>query len=350
MVRFNVLTPWIDPRSGEEIERIRIDNGILALEVISLGGIIRALWTPDKHGERANIVLSCDSAADYLSQGAHLGAIAGRFANRIAHGQMQYRGQQYQLEVNHDTNCLHGGSEGFNRKNWQLGALSDGVRLTLHSPDGDMGFPGNCTVQLDYRLAANNLYVEILASVDKPCPVSLTQHSYFNLDGSSNNYDHHLQIDATRYLTMNPVSIPTAIVSIEDTVFDLRAGIRLGDKLQHLNDNPALLATQGFDHCYLHATQRGELTRFGCLSSPLSGRAMTLYTNQPSVQLYCANFLAGTGGKHGQTLKQHQAVCLEPHMLPDSPNQSGLFGEDVWLLPGQVYHQLSRYQFESNAR
>ncbi|EGM68835.1 aldose epimerase family protein [Shewanella sp. HN-41] len=344
MVHFSVLDPWTDPRGGD-IERVRIDNGILALEIISLGGIIRSLWAPDKHGERGNIVLGCDSAEDYLTQNAHLGAIAGRFANRIAHGKMHYQGQDYQLDVNQATNCLHGGSEGFNRKNWHLGPLPDGVRLTLMSPDGDMGFPGNCTVQLDYRLAANNLFVEILASVDKACPVSLTQHSYFNLDGSNTNHDHLVQIDATRYLTMDDVGVPTGIANAKGTIFDLTQGVTLGDKLH----DPVLESTRGYDHCYLMDNADGSLARVGCLSSPISGRAMTLFTNQPSVQLYCANFLEGTLGRNQQVLHQHHGVCLEPQMLPDSPNQTELFGDAVWLVPGKIYHHISRYQFDIDA-
>ena len=347
MVRFSVLEPWEDPRGGL-IERVRIDNGIIALEVLSLGGIIRALWTPDKHNERANIVLGCDSAADYLTQNAHLGAIAGRFANRIANGKLRYQDEHYQLDINSDTNCLHGGHEGFNRKQWQLGTLSDGVRLTLQSPDGDMGFPGNCTVQLDYRLAGNNLFVEILASVDKPCPVSLTQHSYFNLDGSESNHEHLMQIDATQYLTMNEVGVPTGIAPTQDSIFDLSVAGRLGDKLNH----PALANTQGYDHCYLmnddgDDSQSTELKRFGRLSSPISGRAMTLYTNQPGVQLYCANFLEGTLGKNQQVLNNHHGVCIEPQQLPDAPNQMQLFNLDAWLKPGELYHHISRYQFDT---
>ena len=344
MVRFSVLEPWTDPRGGE-IERVRIDNGTLALEVISLGGIIRSLWTPDKHGERGNIVLGCDNVEDYLTQNAHLGAITGRFANRIANGKMHYQGQNYQLDINQATNCLHGGREGFNRKVWQLGTLPDGVRLTLVSPDGDMGFPGNCTVQLDYRLAANNLYVEMLASVDKPCPVSLTQHSYFNLDGSDTNHNHFMQVDAERYLPINGVSIPTGIASVENSIFDLRQAVRLGDKLH----SAELASTHGYDHCYLMNNSEGSLARFGCLSSPVSGRAMTVFTNQPSVQLYCSNFLKGTLGRHQQVFNQHHGVCIEPQMPPDSPNQPHLYGDNVWLVPGEIYHHISRYQFDTYA-
>lgn len=341
MVRFSVLEPWTDPRGGE-IERVRIDNGILALEVISLGGIIRSLWAPDKQGERANIVLGCDNAADYLNQNAYLGAVVGRFANRIAGGKLAYKNKKYHLDINQAPNCLHGGALGFHQKNWNLGLLPDGVRLSLASPDGEMGFPGNCTVQLDYRLAGNNLFVEIFASVDKPCPVSLTQHSYFNLDGTNSNHQHRLQIDATRYLPIDAAGIPTGIADVKDSAFDLTKETKLGDRLQA----PALLATQGYDHCFLMDNPDGSLHRVGCLSSPQTGRAMTVFTNQPSVQLYCANFLAGTVGRNQQSLQQHQGICIEPQMLPDSPNQPATLGENAWLVPGKVYHHISRYQFD----
>lgn len=343
MVRFSVLEPWQDPRGGE-IERVRIDNGIIALEVLSLGGIIRSLWTPDRNGERKNIVLGCDSVEDYLAQQAHLGAIAGRYSNRIANGKTQYNGHQYQLSVNQASNCLHGGVEGFNRKLWQLGTLSDGVRLTLTSPDGDMGFPGNCTVQLDYRLVGNNLYIEMLASTDKACPISLTQHSYFNLDGnrSDTNEQHTLQVDATKYLTMNDVGVPTSIQTTAGSDVDMTKPTPMSVQ----TERPALAATKGFDHCYVLDNPGADLQRFGCLASPNSGRNMTVYTNQPGVQVYGANFLQGTVGKKQRVLSDHQAVCIEPQMLPDSPNQPDLPG-DVWITPGKLYHHITRYQFDA---
>lgn len=339
MVRFSVLEPWQDPRGGE-VERVRIDNGTIAIEVLSLGGIIRSLWVPNAKGERVNIVLGCDSVADYLEQPAYLGAIAGRYANRIANGKISHDGVEYQLSVNQASNCLHGGVEGFHRKQWQLGTTNDGVRLTLLSPDGDMGFPGNCKVQLDYRLVGSNLYVEILATTDKACPISLTQHSYFNLDAGSSNTSHDIQVDATHYLTMNDVGVPTAICPTKASDLDLANTTSMSVQ----TERPALAATNGFDHCYVMDNADGELQRFGKLSSKQSGISMTVYTNQPGVQLYGANFLQGTVGKKQQVYANHQAVCIEPQMLPDSPNQPNLPG-DAWLMAGGVYHHISRYEF-----
>ncbi|MGS0729723.1 aldose epimerase family protein, partial [Shewanella sp. 0m-11] len=215
------------------------------------------------------------------------GAVAGRYANRIANGQFSIGHNLYQLDVNQETNCLHGGSEGFHKKNWQLGPLPDGVRLSLRSPDGDMGFPGNCNVQLDYRLVGNNLYIEILANSDKPCPISLTQHSYFNLDASDSSLAHQLQIDATEYLEMNNVGVPSGICETRGSGLDLS----VPTQLQSLIGREELTATSGLDHCFLLPQSESTLQRFGRLSSAYSGRSLTLYTNQPGVQVYGANHL-----------------------------------------------------------
>ncbi|WP_144212408.1 aldose epimerase family protein [Shewanella donghaensis] len=364
MLQITTLEPWIDPRGGS-VERIRVDNGKVAIEVLSLGGIIHSLWTEDNQGKRENIVLGCDNVADYLEQQGYLGAIAGRYSNRIANGSLNYKGTQYQLDVNQATNCLHGGAEGFHLKHWHMSSLEDGVRLTLESPDGDMGFPGKCTVQLDYRLDDNNLIIEMCAKVDKACPISLTQHSYFNLEGctSLSNSEHLIQVDAKQYLTMNDVGVPTTIKTTTGSDLDLAEATKLSVQTQRSQ----LAATNGFDHCYVLTNSNIDagvgvgvgvgvgtdtstdastknMIRFGCLSSPKSGRTMTIYTNQPGVQVYGANFLDGAKGYDGRIYKPHQAVCIEPQMLPDSPNQADLPGKP-WIEPGETYRHNSRYEF-----
>jgi aldose 1-epimerase len=341
-VRFSVLEPWQDPRGGE-IERIRLDNGILTLEVLSLGGIIRSLWSPDREGNRANIVLGTDSAAAYLAQTAHLGAVAGRYSNRIANSRINWQNHSYQLDNNFHGHCLHGGHEGFSRKLWHMGTLPDGLRLTLNSPNGDMGFPGNCQVQLDYRLAGNNLYVEFVAATDAPCPISLTQHSYFNLDGSADIRQQQVQLTADKVLLPDELGIPHGTMMVANSAFDLRRPVSLGERLQH----PELAATKGYDHCYIVDNPQGTLQQVATVHSALSGRQLTLHTNQPGVQFYTANFLGGTTGRRGSILQDHQGWCLEPQMLPDSPNQPLLPG-NPWVLPGQTYHHISRYEFTTS--
>ncbi|MCL1079721.1 galactose mutarotase [Parashewanella spongiae] len=341
MNHIKVLEPWADPRGGQ-IDRVIVDNGTIAIEVLSLGGIIRNLWVPDRDGTRQNIVLGCDSIEAYLEQNAHLGAIAGRFANRIAKGKLEHEGQQYQLDINNQANCLHGGRDGFNQKQWKIGHLVDGVRLTLCSPDGEMGFPGKCSVQLDYRLVGNNLFVEIYATTTKPCPINLTQHSYFNLDGSTHIGSHSFQTDCTSYLKADHEGIPISIESTADTELDFAYQQTLSAGLQ----SESLSATKGFDHCFVMAENDEELQRFGCVSSAVSGIEMTVHTNQPGVQFYTANFLQGTVGKNQKVYQQHQAICIEPQLFPNAPNSPKLSSEG-WTLPDQTYHHLSRYQFET---
>ncbi len=341
MVRVRALESWQDPRGGE-IDRVSIDNGTIALEVLSLGGIIRNLWVPDREGERRSIVLGCDSAEDYLAQDAHLGAVAGRFANRIANGRISDRQHEYQLDVNHFTHCLHGGSEGFNRKNWQMGSLPDGVRLTLSSPDGDMGFPGTCQVQIDYRLTGNNLFIEAQATTDKACPINLTQHSYFNLDGSRQILEHELQVGCRGYLVTDEQGIPESVADVSQTVLDFSTSKMLARAVL----SEEVSGTQGLDHCYVMPRNDGrQLHRFGRLISRESGRSLTLYTNQPGVQVYTANFLQSATGRKGEAMAQYQGICLEPQLLPDSPNQPELLGNG-WTRADEVYHHISRYQFD----
>ncbi|MGB0893397.1 MAG: aldose epimerase family protein [Parashewanella sp.] len=340
MIRVKALEPWITP-DGEQVERVLVDNGVIAMEVLSLGGIIRSLWVPNKHGDRQNVVLGCDSTEQYLQQQAHLGAVAGRYANRIANGKLTRSGNVYQLDINKDGNCLHGGHQGFSYKNWQMGSLPDGVRLSLHSPDGDMGFPGNCNVQLDYRIVGANLFVEFQATVDKACPINLTQHSYFNLDGSTHIGQHSLQSDCRQVLKTDATGIPTTIISSTKGPLDFNTEKMLGLDLMAKELQP----TEGFDHCFLMPKTLDTIQRFGYLKSNQSGIKMTLHTNQSGVQLYTANFLQGTVGKGNQTLQQHQGVCIEPQCLPDAPNQTELLG-NVWLEAGEVYHHISRYQFD----
>lgn len=338
MVRSTVLAPWQDPRGGE-VERVRIDNGIIALEVLSLGGIIRKLWVPDRHGNRTNVVLGCDSVADYLAQRAHIGCVAGRYANRIKDGHLNYHGQQYQLDTNLDGNCLHGGSHGFDRHNWDIGLLPDGLRLSLFSADGDMGFPGNCVVQLDYRLVNNNLFVEFTASSDKACPISLTQHSYFNLEQSDSIMEHWLQVWSDTLLIPDERKLPIGRQSLTDGDFALQLPQKIGKILA----KPSF-AHDGLDHCYLLEQDSLGLHKAAQLLSAESGRRLTLHTNQPALQVYTGNYIAGTIGRKGVPMLAHQGMCLEPQMAPDAPNQPQL--GDPWLEPGQLYHHISRYEFD----
>ncbi|KFZ38964.1 aldose epimerase [Shewanella mangrovi] len=336
MLRCTVLDPWQDPRGGQ-VERVRVDNGTLAIEVLSLGAIIRCLWVPDRHGDRANIVLGCDSVADYLAQQAWLGSVAGRYSNRIKHGQITHKGHTYQLDTNLDGHCLHGGSEGFHRRHWDIGMLPDGLRLSLLSEDGDMGFPGNCVVQLDYRLVGHNLFVEFTASSDKACPVSLTQHSYFNLDKSESINEHWLQVSATELLKPDADKLPLDVMSVANSPFDLRTPQKLQRLLSQHED--------GLDHCYVLNSAQAGLQKAAQLIAPSSGRRLTLHTNQPGLQVYTGNYIGGTIGRKHQQLKTHQAMCLEPQMLPDAPNQPQL--GDPWIEAGKLYHHISRYEFDT---
>lgn len=309
----------------------------LRLRGLDFGATLSSLSLP-VGGERRELLLGCTDA-DYPAQQVWLGAMAGRFANRIGGATLERDGQCWSLDANQPPHCLHGGADGVHRRTWQIDAQeASRVRLSLLSLDGDQGFPGNLKLELEYRLEQRDLVVECWASTDAPTPVSLTSHAYFNLDGGGDVRDHHLTLKADRFLTTDASGLPLAPQAVEGP-FDLRGGRRLGDEwLSH----PQQRQAKGYDHAFLLKPPPSEWA-----ARVVSGDrqlAMEVHTNQPSLQLYTGNWLAKTPGRGGQPHQDYDGLCLEAQQLPDSPNRPEL--GDPWLLPGQRYHHLTRYRFE----
>lgn len=308
----------------------------LRLAVLPFGATLCSLQVPVGNGRR-EVLLGC-APADYPRQQGWLGAVAGRFANRIGGAYLAYGGEAWWLDANQAPHCLHGGRDGFHRRPWQrLAQEADRLRLGLLSPDGDQGFPGRLEVQLEYRLEGWELVVEFRAQCDKPTPVSLTSHAYFNLDGGGDVRDHRLLLRADHYLPSRPDGIPLAPAPVQG-VFDLRRGRRLGrDWLSH----PQQAQAGGYDHCFLnHGEGQDWLAR---LESSDGRLAMEVITNQPSLQLYSGNGLGGTPDRNGGHYADHAGLCLEAQQVPDSPNRPEL--GNPWLLPGDSYHHLTHYRF-----
>lgn len=308
----------------------------LRLGVIPFGATLCSLQVP-VGGERREVLLGC-APADYPRQGVWLGAVAGRFANRIGHARLMRDGKIWRLDANQAPHCLHGGSHGFHRRPWQrLEQAGNRLRLGLLSPDGDQGFPGNLMVTLEYRLEGRELVVEFRARSDRPTPVSLTSHAYFNLDGGGDVRDHRLLLRAERYLPTTPDGLPLTPAPVEGP-FDLRQGRRLGrDWLSH----PQQAQAGGYDHCFLnHGDDQDWLARMESSDGRL---AMEVGTNQPGLQLYTGNGLGGAPDRNGGHYADHAGLCLEAQQIPDSPNRPEL--GDPWLQPGDSYHHLTRYRF-----
>ncbi|XP_048392007.1 aldose 1-epimerase isoform X3 [Stegostoma tigrinum] len=324
---------------GRLVHRFTLRSDSVRLSVLSLGGIITSLETRDRQGELADIVLGFDHLQGYINKHPYFGAVVGRVANRIAEGKFSIDGKEYQLPINNGPNSLHGGLKGFDKMLWTSEILSNGVRLSMTSADGEEGYPGELKVWVTYSLDGAVLAINYKAQTTKTTPVNLTNHSYFNLAGHGfpNIYDHEVSIEAENYLPVDKTSIPTGeITSVENTNFDLRNLVVLGDQI-------ANKLAGGFDHnfCLNFSKQRSPCAR---VYHRPSGRLLEIETTQPGVQFYTANFLDGSlKGKGGATYPKHSAFCLETQNWPDAVNKANF--PDALLRPGEEYDHTTWFKF-----
>ncbi|HHQ6553673.1 TPA: galactose-1-epimerase [Serratia fonticola] len=301
---------------------------------------------PLKSGEQRELLLGCQTPQDYLHQGAYLGATVGRYANRIAHASLNIDGKPHPLIANQGEHQLHGGPNGFHARRWQIMKQDEQqVIFQLHSPDGDQGFPGNLDVTLTYRLTADHrLEIEYQAQTDRACPVNLTNHAYFNLDGAGHDArQQRLQLFADRYLPVDGDGIPSAdLTAVAGTGMDFRQPKTLQQDLLRDRDQQRV---KGYDHAYLlHDTCHGLASPAAHLWSADGKVAMTVFTTAPALQLYSGNYLGGTPARDGGSYQNYAGVALESEFLPDSPNHPEWPQPDCWLQPGQRYQSATHYQ------
>ena len=309
-------------------------------KILTWGAVIRDLVMPTADGPQST-TLGLNSLEDYVAHSPHFGAVAGRFANRIANGRFVLDGVEYALDRKPgEKHMLHGGAKAFGQRPWKLGA-HDGssVSLTLESPDGEAGFPGALTATCVYRmLEPATLRVELSAVTDKATVVNLTQHAYFNLDGSPDILDHEVTLFADFYTPADAELIPTGeIRSVAATPYDFRVA------------RPVRNATGAtYDTNFVAALPVGEdgLAPVAILRSPRNGMTMAFHSSEPGVQLYDAATLdCPVPGLHGAHYGAHAGLCLEPQAFPDSPNRRHF--TDCVLRPGSQYRHVSEYRFTS---
>ena len=330
--------------SGDAIDLYSITNSAgHSIQLTNYGAIIVSINVPDKTGQLANVTLGFDKLDGYLQRHPYFGATVGRFCNRIAKGTFAIDGQQYKLAINNGPNHLHGGNVGFDMLVWKAEEVSSekqaGIRFTLLSPDGQEGYPGNLNVTAEYLWdESSTLTAKFSATSDKPTPVNLTNHAYFNLGGSKSGviYDHQLQLHCDKYLAVDNDMIPTgAIVDVANTPLDFRQPHTIGERISQLP------ATNGYDHCFVVNGDAGKLRACANVVDPKSGRGMEIQTTQPGVQLYTGNFLAGNEGNGG--FKQHEAFCLETQHYPNAPNKPSF--PSTLLKPGEKFEQTTTFKF-----
>ena len=338
---------------GTAIDRFTLRNAHgMTVRLITFGATVTELWVPDRNGRTDDVVLGFDNLAGYEApQNPYFGATAGRVAFRITAGTFTLDGQAYRLSLNIPPHHLHGGTKGFSRMVWKGETLAAGkdaaVRLTLESPDGDQGYPGKLEATVVYTLTERNeLAIEYTATTDRPTPVNLTHHSYFNLAGAGRGdvLGHVLQLEAPRYTPLDEKKIPTGrIEPVEGTPFDFLKPTAIGARMR-----PGSEVAGGYDLSYLVDRPGGStrLVRVATLREPTSGRVLEVLSTEPAIVLYTGNYLDGTlRGKGGKLYPQHAGVCLETAHLPDSVNRPTF--PSVILRPGQAYRQRCVYRFSA---
>lgn len=311
------------------------------------GGRIVSVMVPDRNNQWRDVVLGHDSIADYIHIDGNFGALIGRYGNRINQGRFTLDGVEYQLPQNNYGHCLHGGPKGFHHSVWNATQPNDTtLELTLHSPDGEAGFPGNLDVKVVYTLTSDNaLRLQYTATTDKPTVVNLTNHSYFNLSGNAANdvLNDTVQFDADAFTPIDSTFMTWGeIRPVEGTPFDFRAGKTVGQDIEA--DDEQLKNGLGYDHNMVLNTG-GDLSKVACrISDPTSGIVLRVYTTEPGIQFYTGNFLDGkVKGKGGIAYPRRGAICVETQHFPDSPNQ--LNYPSVVLRPGETYSSTCIYKF-----
>lgn len=321
----------------------------MQVAVMDWGATWLSCRLPLSSGELRELLLGCRTPGEYPYQGAYLGASVGRYANRIANAALERDGRHYSLLANQGEHQLHGGPQGFHARRWSLvSAEPQRVVYRLHSADGDQGFPGSLAVQASYRLTDDNrLEIHYQASVDRECPVCLTNHAYFNLDGEGlDARQQRLQLFADEYLPVAADGIPcAALAPVAHSGMDFRQPRTIA--LHFLADS-AQEKVKGYDHGYLLQRVCNDGQHPAAHLWSADGLVqMTVYTDAPALQFYSGNFLAGTPARAGGAYENYQGIALESEFLPDSPHHPEWPQPDCWLQPDRRYSSITTYQFSA---
>lgn len=329
-------------RNGRAVDKYILRCGSLEAEIITYGAALRALRVPDRSGEHVDVALGFDTIGAYEEDGNYLGAVLGRYANRIDYAKCIIDGQTVPLEANEGIKQLHGGRDGFSRKIFNARQSGDNaVTLSLLSPDGEGGFPGNLEVLVTYALTERGLSLHYEAASDKPTYCNLSNHTYFNLNGGGNAMGHRLWLAASRYTPVGLDSIPIAMSRpVAGSPFDFTAEKTIARDIDASDQQ--LRNTGGYDHNFILDPAQG-LRRAARLSGDRSGIVLEVWTNKPGVQVYTANGLNASRGKGGASYHPRQAVCLETQFFPNSPNHPE-WG-DILLRPGGRYDYTTEFRF-----
>ncbi|MDR0472910.1 MAG: galactose mutarotase [Treponema sp.] len=328
---------------GKKVDLYTLKAGDLSFSVSTLGATWTSLEMPSHKNGRDDILLGFSTLTGYTSLNPYMGATIGRVGNRIGDGTFKLGEKIFRLFKNDGNHSLHGGRRAFDKKVWKAESYEtrDGVfvQFELDSPDGEESYPGNLHAVVTYGLSeSNELIAKYTAAIDASCPVNMTNHAYFNLagEGKGDILSHELALNASSYLEVNEVLIPTGkLIPVDNGPFDFRTRKKISRDLA--------AAGGGYDHCFTVDGEAGTLRQCAEVFEETSGRSMKISTTQPGVQLYTGNFLAGLQGKLGSVYHKHAGFCLETQHYPDSPNRPEfppcIFG------PSKPYAEQSVFSF-----
>lgn len=321
--------------------------------IITYGGTVVSLKAPDRRGRMADIVLGCDTMEAYEKNTAYLGALIGRYGNRIAKGEFTLNGVKHTLAKNNGENHLHGGVKGYDKVVWSAapanGKGGPSLKLTYLSKDGEEGYPGNLSLTVVYMLTnANELRIDYAATTDKDTVVNLTHHSYFNLagEGAGDILGHELYLNADRFTPTDSGAIPTGeLRSVKGTPMDFLKPTIIGARIEQTTDEQINFG-KGYDHNWVLNGGGRALSLAARVHEPKTGRVMEVYTTEPGIQFYTGNYLDGTiAGKGGKTYERRTGFCLETQHYPDAPNKPAF--PSTTLRPGGKYTQTTTYKFSA---
>ena len=343
--RFGMLS------SGDTVSIFTISNGTMSFSAIDYGCCITAILLPAAKGGYDDIVLGYSTLEGYIRNKPHFGSIIGRCAGRIANACFSIEGKRYELTRNDGgKHCLHGGYPLYDKQLWQAEPISGsdeaGIRFSRISPDGEQGFPGELRLTVSYTLnKSNTITLRYEAHTTKTTPISLTNHTYFNLNPAGMEADggyvsalnHQVQLSASRYAEVDALLIPTGkLVPVEGTPFDFRTPKLLSQDFAQLKN--------GYDDTWLlDADSADNVPLAAVVTEPVTGRTLHIYSTQPAITMYTGNFLSGEQGKNGDVYNKHSGVCFETQHIPDSPNHPEF--PSVWVHPDEVYRHETQWRF-----
>ena len=292
----------------KEIKVYTLENKFLKVEFLNLGAIIKKIELKNKNGDVKNIVLGYEDVEKYRENPAYLGAVIGRTAGRIKDGILKIADIKYQLDKNNNGNTLHGGKKSISHRFWNVENIENGLCFSIKSSHLDNGYPANIEIKVSYILNNNELLIKYFATADRLTYLNLTNHSYFNLSGDSDNtiYEDILKINSNYLIGIDENSILCETINLNNNIFDFRESKKL-EEFFKANDEQKALANNGIDHPYIFNKEIGKLE----IKNHESGIKLSVETDNPAVVIYTANYLQDIG------FKKHSAICFETQETPN---------------------------------